>query len=66
MNGPYIPKYVVDNKQLDGPWNIWTEEEWKFAQYDCTTKNILTSSLKMDEFFRVSWCKYEKDMWDVL
>jgi len=66
MNGPFIPKHVVNNKQVDKPWNLWIEEEWKLAQYDCTTKNILTSSLYMNEFFRVSQCKSAKDMWDVL
>ena len=54
MKGPYIPKHVVDNKQTDKPLNQWTKEERKFAQYDYTTKNILTSSLDMNEFFRVS------------
>jgi len=36
------------------------------AQYDCNAKNILASSLNMDEFFRVSQCKSAKKMWDVL
>jgi len=31
MNGPYNPKHVVDNKQVDKPWNQWTEEERKCA-----------------------------------
>ena len=35
-------------------------------QYDCNAKNILTSSLNMDEFFRVSQCKSAKEMWEVL
>jgi len=38
----------------------------KKAQYDCNAKNIITSSLSMDEFFRVSQCKNAKEMWDVL
>jgi len=54
LNGPYTPKHVVDNKQVDRPWNEWTKEERRRHQYDCTEKNIFTSSLNMDEFFRVS------------
>ena len=44
----------------------WTKEERGRAQYDCNAKNILTSSLNMDEFFRVSQCKSAKEMWEVL
>ena len=54
VNGPYTPKYVVENKQVDKPWSEWTDEERRKAQYDCNAKNIITSSLIMDEFFKVS------------
>jgi len=36
------------------------------AQYDCNTKNIITSSLSMNVFFRVSQCKSAKEMWNAL
>jgi len=62
VSGPY----VVENKQVDKPWSEWTDEERRRAQYDCNAKNITTSSLSMDEFFRVSQCKNAKEMWDVL
>ena len=51
---------------MDKPWTEWTDEERRKAQYDCNAKNIITSSLNMDEFFRVSQCKSAKEMWDVL
>jgi len=66
VNGPYTPKCVVDNKQVDKPWSEWTDEERRRVEYDCNAKNIITSSLSMDEFFRVSQCKNAKEMWDVL
>ena len=66
VNGPYTPKCVVENKQVDKPWSEWNDEERRRAQYDCNAKNIITSSLSMDEFFRVSQCKNAKEMWDVL
>ena len=62
VSGPY----VVENKQVDKPWSEWTDEERRRAQYDCNAKNITTSSLSMDEFFKVSQCKNAKEMWDVL
>ena len=48
--------------KVDKPWTQWTKEERKSAQSDCNAKNILTSSLIMDEFFRVSQCKSAKEM----
>ena len=65
INGPYAPKHIVENVQVDKPWTQWNEEERMRAQYDCSAKNILTSSLSMDEFFRVSQCKSAKEMWEV-
>ena len=53
INGPYTPKHIVDDVQLNKPWTQWNEEERRRAQYDCNAKNILTSSLNMDEFFHV-------------
>ena len=35
-------------------------------QYDCVAKNIITSALNLDEFFRVSQCSSAKEMWDIL
>jgi len=52
--------------QVDKPWTQWTKEERRRTQYDCNAKNILTSSLNMDEFFRVSQCKSAKKIWEIL
>ena len=38
----------------------------KKAKFDCIAKNIITSALNSDEFFRVSQCKSAKEMWDTL
>ena len=46
MNGPCTPKHVIDNKQVNKPWNQWTWEERKCAQCDCSTKNIITSFIE--------------------
>jgi len=36
------------------------------VQYDCVVKNIITSALNLDEFFRVSQCISAKEKWDIL
>jgi len=66
VNEPYTPNCLVENKQVDKPWIEWTDEESRRVQYDCNAKNIITSSLSMDESFRVSQCKSAREMWDVL
>ena len=33
---------------------------------DLVAKNIITSALTMDEFFRISQCNSAKEMWEVL
>jgi len=42
---------------VDKPWCDWTGDESSKAQYDSVAKNIITSSLNLEEFFRVSQCK---------
>ena len=66
VNGPYIPKTVIDGTAVDKPWSEWSAEESRRAQFDCIAKNIVTSALNIDEFFRVSQCSSAKEMWDVL
>jgi len=43
-----------------------SEAENKRLQYDCVAKNIITSTLNLDEFFKVSQCSSAKEMWDIL
>jgi len=66
VNGPFVLKMLVDNVYVDKPWCDWTGDESKKAQYDSVAKNIITSSLNLDEFFRVSQCTSSKEMWDIL
>jgi len=66
VNGPFIPKHIVNGITVDKPWSEWTIDENRKAQFDCIAKNIVTSALNVDEFFRVSQCSSAKEMWDVL
>jgi len=66
VNGPFVPKTVVDGVTIDKPWSQWSDYESKKAQLYCMAKNITTSALNLDEFFRVSQCSSTKEMWDIL
>ena len=78
-NDPFIPKLENDGVFIEKPWSQWADAENKRAKFDCIEKNIITSTLNSDEFFRVSrgnsWrnerCKEGKEtysnpkVWDV-
>ena len=57
---------VVGNITIKKPREEWSEEERKLVQYNLKAKNIITSALGIDEYFRVSNCKSAKDIWDTL
>ena len=64
--GPYIPTTVAGNATIEKPREQWDEEEKKMVQYNLKVKNIITSALGIDEYFRVSNCKNAKEIWDTL
>jgi len=65
-NGPFTFKIENEKVIYEKPWSQWTEQESKKAQYGYIAKNIITSSLSSDVFFRVSQCESTKEMWDIL
>jgi len=65
-NGPFIPKFEKVGSSIEKPWSQWTDSENKKAKFDCIAKNIITSALNSDEFFRISQCSSAKEMWDTL
>ena len=64
--GPYVPTMVAGNTTIEKPREEWFEEERRLVQYNLKAKNIITSALGMNEYFRISNCKSAKDMWDTL
>ena len=42
------------------------EADKRKAQYDLKAKNIITSGLSSDEFFRTVRCKSAKEIWEML
>ena len=66
MNGPFVPKTMIDGKTIDKPWFEWSDHDSKKAEFDCMAEKIITLVLILDEFFRVSQCSSAKEMWDIL
>jgi len=65
-NGPFIPQVKRDEVLIDKPSSEWTKAESKRAKFDWIAKNIITSALSCDEFFRISQYSSAKEMWDIL
>ena len=56
--GPYIPT-IVDastSTTTQKPRDKWIDEDRRRIQYNLKAKNIITSALGIDEYFRVSNC----------
>lgn len=60
QNSPYIPTLVVNGVSYTKPEEAWDDEDNKKNIHDKKAKNILASSLGMDEFFGVSNCQTAK------
>jgi len=56
----FVPKFEKDGSSIEKPCSQWIDYENKKAKFDCIAKNIITSALNSDEFFRVSQCKSAK------
>ena len=66
VHGPYVPLQVVKDEKVVKSRSEWNGTERRKVQYDLVAKNIITSALTMDEFFRISQCNSAKEMWEVL
>jgi len=66
INGPYIPMTILNGVLVEKSFDELTNAENKKVQYDCFEKNIITSILNLDEFFRVSLYNLTKEIWDIL
>ena len=65
-NCPFIPRIEKAKSFTRKPWSQWTDEESEKAKFDCIAKNIITSTVNFNEFFRISHCESAKEMWDTL
>ena len=49
LNGPFVPVNVVGDVQEPKPFSQWTVDENRQAQYDVKIRNIISSTLTLDE-----------------
>ncbi|XP_004513815.1 uncharacterized protein [Cicer arietinum] len=67
IDGPFVPTIAgTGDSSIPKPRSDLSEDDKKKDGYNVMAKNIITSALSADEFFRVSNCKTAKDMWDTL
>ncbi|PNX80237.1 phytoalexin-deficient 4-2 protein [Trifolium pratense] len=65
-NGIHQPTHIVNGVLLAKLENDWNEDDQKKVQYDFKARNILISSIGVNEFYAISHCKTAKEMWDAL
>ncbi|XP_073224717.1 uncharacterized protein [Cicer arietinum] len=56
----------TDGSLIKKPRADWSDDDKKKVGYKTKAKNIITSALSADEFFKVSNSKTAKEMWDTL
>jgi len=66
VNGLYILMTMIDGVPVEKSFDELTVVENKRVEYDCIAKNIITSALNLDEFFKISRCSTTKEMLDIL
>jgi len=66
LNGSFVHVNVVNDVQEPKSLSQWTTDENRRAQYDVKARNIISSALTLDEFYRISVCTSAQDMWETL
>ena len=66
LNGPHAPTKIVEGKEVPLQWEEMTEVDKQKVKYDLKARNIITSGLSSDEFFRTIKCKSAKEIWEML
>ena len=61
LNGSHALTKTVNGKLVLLQWEEMTDADKRKVQYDLKAKNIITSGLSSDEFFRVR-CKSAKEI----
>ena len=66
VNGRFQPQVIANRVAQEKPKADWSNDDKKKVQYDLKARNILISSLEVNEYHSVSHCKTTKAMWDAL
>ena len=66
VKGPFHPTKLENGVIVSKDWDELDDVEKRKVQDDKKAKNILTSRLSSDEFFRTARCKSAKEIWELL
>jgi len=66
LNGLFVPTIIVNNLKEPKPFTQWTMEENRRAQYNYRARNIISSALTLDEFYRILVCTSAQEMLEIL
>ena len=66
MDGPTMPKKMVDGVEVDKPEREWREDDFKLIEINQQATNLLYCALDSNEFHRISCCSSAKEIWDML
>jgi len=63
ISGPFILMHMsTSNVQEQKIFLPWATDETTKARYDVKERDIITSTLTLDEFYRISICKTAREM----
>ena len=65
LNGSFVPINVINEVQEPKPFAQWTIDENRQAQYNVKARNIISSTLTLDEFYRICVCTSAREMWEI-
>jgi len=66
LNGSFLPTINVNDVQEPKPFSQWNVGKNKMAQFDVRARNIISSTLTLNQFYKTSMCKRAQEMWEVL
>jgi len=66
LNGLFVSVNVVNEVQEPKSFSQWNADENRWAQYNVKARNIISSTLTLDEFYRISICTSAREMWEIL
>jgi len=66
VKGKFQLQIVANGVALEKSKADWSDNDKRKVQYSLMTRNILISSLGVNEYHSVSHCKTAKAMWDAL
>jgi len=66
LKRPFVPVNIINEVHELKSFAQWTGDENRRAQYDVKARNIISSALTLDEFYRISVCTSAREMWEIL